>query len=984
MNKFLGLISALLVSFSAFTQQYNFINYSIEEGLAQSQIRAISQDDDGYLWIGTLGGLSKFDGINFENFSTNEGLLHNQINAIYCDRKGRVWIGAQGAVSVYNGGGFINYTFKESLNQQSVLSIIEDKTGKIWFTTGGGGVVYFENNELNYIELPNGDKSNYVRDVFVDEDDNKWFATKDGVSIIDSDFNIIDTIKNVNATQIYLDEDKTVWCATFGKGVLHLVENSCIKLTAAKGLISDHIRGFVKREDGAFWFISKNGVSKLKDNKIKNFTEKDGLKNNNLKTIMEDSEGNLFLGSDGGGLIKFTNEKFMSYTEEGVIQSNVVMSVLEDFNKNIWVSTYEKGVGVFTSKGFVLLTTEDGLGNNTVWCSMVSEDKNLWVGTDNGISVFDGAKFKTYDKSHGLMAKKVYSLAEDSHENIWIGTRKGVSVLNKTTNKILNIEIGRNIRDIFIEDESTIWLCSSDGLFRYNPQTEEKQVFKEEDGLPGSSVMNIIKNDNIYWVGTNNGLAMLSEGNITTIKIPDNFASNNINFLELDKNHNLWIGTNYGLYQLNTLNKDTFYRTDFIRYSNSDGLKSLECNQNASFIDSRNNLWFGTSYGLMKRSLNSESSRIDLPRIHINEVRLFLEKKDWSKYAKGVNNVTNLPKELKLTYNKNHLTFDFVGIYHTSPDKVKYRFKLDGFDADWQPITKATYVTYSNIPDGEFTFQIEATTDLKNWTNPVQFSFTITPPFWATWWFYLLCLLGSIGGVWLIVNVSKKIEERKRVTQLIVDKSKMMKLEQQALNSSMNRHFIFNALNSIQYYINRQDRISANKYLSSFAKLVRKNLDSSLVNEIYLDDEIERISLYLKLEEMRFQDKFDYNINVDKNIEPQSIKIPSMLLQPFIENSIWHGILPRDKRGNIDVVVTKQEGKLIILIKDDGVGIDTSIENKKGKKQYHDSKGMELTKGRIKLISKTSNIDCAIRGPYQVYSQKREVAGTEVSIILTL
>ena len=984
MNKFLGLISALLVSFSAYTQQYNFISYSIEEGLAQSQIRSISQDDDGYLWIGTLGGLSKFDGINFENFSTNEGLLHNQINAIYSDKKGRVWLGTQGGVSVYDGGGFTNYEFKESLSQQFVLSIIEDKTGKIWFTTGGGGVVYLENNELNYIELPNGDKNNYVRDVFVDENDNKWFATRDGVSIIDVDFSIIDTIKNVNATQIYLDEDKTVWCSTFGKGVLHLVENSCVKYTETEGLISNHIRGFVKRKDGAFWFISKKGVSKLKDNEIKNFKEEDGLKNNNIKTIMEDVEGNLFLGSDGGGLIKFTNENFMSYTEEGVIKSNVVMSVLEDFNRNIWVSTYEQGVGVFTSKGFVLLTTENGLGNNTVWCSMVSKDKDLWVGTDNGISVFNGTKFKTYDKSHGLVAKKVYSLAEDAHENIWIGTRKGVSVLNKLTKSISSIDIGRNIRDIFIEDETSIWFCSSDGLFRYNPQTREKVVFTEEDGLPSTSVMNIIKNDNVYWVGTNSGLAMLSDSNITTIKIPDNFASNNINFLDLDKNNNLWIGTNYGLYQLNILDRDTFYKTDFVRYSNLDGLKSLECNQNASFIDSKNNLWFGTSYGLMKRALNSENTKVFLPKVQVNEIRLFLEKKDLSKYSNGIDERTKLPENLKLKYNKNHLTFDFVGIYHTSPDKVKYKFKLDGFDEDWQPITKATYVTYSNVPDGEFTFQLAATSDLKNWTAPVHFSFTITPPFWATWWFYLLSSILSIGGVWLIVNRSKKIEERKRVTQLIVDKSKMMKLEQQALNSSMNRHFIFNALNSIQYYINRQDRISANKYLSSFAKLVRKNLDSSLVNEIYLDDEIERIGLYLKLEEMRFQDKFDYNINVDKSIEPQAIKIPSMLLQPFIENSIWHGILPRDQRGNIDVTVTKQEDKLVIVIKDDGIGIDKSIENKKGKNQHHDSKGMELTKGRIKLISKISNKDCAIRGPYQVYNEKREVAGTEVSIILTL
>jgi ligand-binding sensor domain-containing protein/two-component sensor histidine kinase len=973
----------LLISISTYSQQYNFINYSIEEGLAQSQIRAISQDSEGYLWIGTLGGLSKFDGINFENFSTNEGLLHNQINAIYSDSNGKTWLGTQGGVSVYDGDTFINYEFEERLNQEFVLSIIEDKTGKIWFGTGGG-LVYFEDKELHYIELPNGERNNYVRNIFVDENNNKWLATRNGVSLIDNDFNIIDTIKDVNATQVFLDTDNTVWCSTFGNGVIHLVKNGSAEYTTDQGLISDHIRSFVKRKDGSFWFTSKNGISKLKNNTIKNFTEKDGLSNNNIKTIMEDVEGNLFLGSDGGGLIKFNNENFMSYTDEGVVKSNVVMSVLEDSNNNIWVSTYEQGVGVFTSKGFVLLTTKDGLGNNTVWCSMVSKDNHLWVGTDNGVSVFDGNKFKTYDMSHGLMAKKVYALDEDSKNNIWIGTKEGVSILNKASDSITNIEIGRNIRDIFIENESLIWFCSSDGLFQYNPLTKETKVFVEEDGLPSTSVMNIVKDGDEYWIGTNNGLARMSSEGIITIKLPDNYASNNINFLELDSKNNLWIGTNYGLYQLNLLDKDTFYKTDFIRYSNVDGLKSLECNQNSSFIDSQNNLWFGTSYGLMKRALNSENANNTLPKVQLNDIRLFLDKKGLKGYAKGINEVTSLPKDLKLTYNKNHLTFDFVGIYHTSPDKVKYRFKLDGFDSDWQPITKATYVTYSNIPDGDFTFQLAATTDLKNWTKPVQFSFTITPPFWSTWWFYSLCFLLSAGFVWLIVKGSKKVEKRKRDTQLIVDKSKMMQLEQQALNSSMNRHFIFNALNSIQYYINRQDRISANKYLSSFAKLVRKNLDSSLVNEIYLDDEIERIGLYLKLEEMRFQDKFEYKIDVDKSIEPQTIKIPSMLLQPFIENSIWHGILPRDQRGKIDVIVTKEDGKLIILIKDDGIGIDKSIEEKKGKNQYHDSKGMELTKGRIKLISKTSNKDCAIRGPYQIYNEKREVAGTEVSIILTL
>jgi hypothetical protein len=486
------------------------------------------------------------------------------------------------------------------------------------------------------------------------------------------------------------------------------------------------------------------------------------------------------------------------------------------------------------------------------------------------------------------------------------------------------------------------------------------------------------------WLGTKNGLAIYFEGEFKTLKLPGNYGSNNIIFLRLDAAENLWVGTNFGLYQLSISKKDNFAMTDFVRYSNLDGLKSLECNQNASFIDSQNNLWFGTSYGLMKHRLNSGLVSVSLPKVHIKNIRLFFEKKDLSSYSKGYEVETGLPNDLAVPYNKNHFTFDFVGVYHTSPDKVKYRFKLDGFDEDWQPVTQSTFVTYSNISSGDFTFQLSATTDLKNWTKPVVFSFEVKPPFWFTWWFYLLCLIIITGLIWLIVNRQISKNELKRSTQLIIDKSKMLELEQQALNSSMNRHFIFNALNSIQYYINRQDKISANKYLSNFAKLVRKNLDSSLQNEIYLDDEIERIGLYLKLEEMRFQDKFDYKVTVDPMIEPHSVKIPSMLLQPFIENSIWHGILASDKKGCIKVDIMKRDNKLIIKIIDDGIGIEVSRANKKDKKQYHQSKGMDLTKGRINLISKISKKECAIKGPFQIYNNKREIIGTEVSIILAL
>lgn len=987
-------MSRILVFFTLFflavglhAQQYNFINYSIEDGLVQSQVRAICQDDDGYIWVGTLGGLSQFNSRTFQNYSTNDGLLNNQINTIFKDSKDQIWMGSIGGISTYQHGEFTNIVFKESLSKNSVLAIAEDQEGKIWVATDGGGIVVYDKGKLDYVRLPKSDNQNYIRSIFCDKYNNKWLATRDGLAIIKADNQIVDTLPDINATQVFIDKNEQVWCSTFGDGLIKLGKNRVKNYTISEGLISNHIRAFTFRKDGSMWLVSKNGISKFDGVAFKNFTQNDGLSNNNIKCVIEDNEGNLFLGSDGGGLIKFTNERFVSYTKEDGISSDVVMSITEDVNNKLWITTYDAGVCKIDDQSCEHFGAEEGLANNTVWCSLVGKDSALWFGTSDGVAQLKNNKFKSFGVSKGLNAKKVYALNQDSKGNVWIGTKKGLSILYVKNDSIYNFEeiagVSRNIRMIFNENEKIIWFCSSDGLFRYNMNTHKADKFDDSNGLPDNSVMSIQKDkDGVLWIATGKGLVKYGNGKFTIINLPGNYAANNINFLSIDKFNTLWIGTNWGLYELDLSQKDSIVTTDFIRYSNLDGLKSLECNQNAAFIDSKNNLWFGTSLGLMKHTIVGARDSSMLPQIHITDIRLFFEKKDLSKYSKGVND-KGLPKDLILKYNKNHLTFDFEGIYHTSPDKIRYQFKLDGFDEDWQPTTTANFVTYSNISSGDYDFQLQASIDGKKWTEAVVFSFTVKPPFWLTWWFYLLCVIFVSSIVWGLIKRKQKIEEEKRATQLIMDKSKMLTLEQQALNSSMNRHFIFNALNSIQYYINRQDKKSANKYLSSFAKLVRKNLDSSLVNEVYIDEEIERINLYLNLEQMRFQDKFTYQINMDESIELQTIKIPSMLLQPFIENSIWHGILPSNKSGNIDVNINKKGNQLIIDIIDDGIGIDESLALKKDKKQYHVSKGMELTKNRIELISKISNKECTVKGPFQL-EENNKVLGTQVTITITL
>ena len=662
------------------------------------------------------------------------------------------------------------------------------------------------------------------------------------------------------------------------------------------------------------------------------------------------------------------------------------MSITEDDNRNMWFSSFGGGVSSYDGEGIKNYNISDGLTNNVLWSSLKDDDGNLLFGTSNGISLFDGDKFNDFFNDKDNI---VWSMYQDHLGNVWAGTIKGLLYFDLINDTIINYNkignINKNIKSILAIDDEYLWFCSDNGIHQYSYKEKNFSRFSIKDGLPDNYIMSAVRDRNgVEWVGTSNGLAYYKDNQFKEVGFSDIQGAKFITFLKVDKDNHLWIGTMRGLFKLSIIRYGAFDQSDFVYYSNLDGLIGLECNQNSVFIDSRNQLWFGTSNGLMKFDLQKQENRISLPIVHLKGVRLFFEDIDLLDYAERISPNTGLPENLIFEHDQDHLTFDFIGISHSKSSQVHYQFKLEGNDEDWSPSSSNTYVTYSNLTFGDYSFYVKASNDNKNWTEPIRFDFTIVPPFYFTIWFFLISVLFVGGSFWIIVMRRRKVLERKKETQMIIDQSKILKLEHQALNASMNRHFIFNALNSIQYYINRQDKISANRYLTSFAKLVRKNLDSSMVNEVVLEEEIERIELYLKLEQMRFKDKLTYEIHIDKEVEQLLIKIPPMLLQPFIENSIIHGILPLSVKGNIDIRILQKENSLRINISDNGVGIDVSMAKKLEKfssgEKPHLSKGMRLVHERIELVSKISNKNCFIDGPKQTYGEEGEVTGTSVAI----
>lgn len=973
-----------------FAQQYNFINYSIEEGLAQSQVNSIIQDNEGYLWVATLGGLSRFDSHRFKNYSTENGLLDNETTTLFKDYSGNIWIGTTGGIIKWDGLNFVSYRFPKNYELVHVISIALDLESRLILGTDGAGIFIFDTGKFLRISKQNGLPDDYVRAIVFDTEKSCWIGTRKGLCKLNGNkierFNS-SVLDSLNISSIIAENENTIWIATLGEGLFKLKGEQLINLNVSHGLISDHIRAAYQDTKGNIWIATKVGICKFDGTHFQSFTKEDGLKIENTKTIYQDVESNIWIGTDGGGIFRFNNEGFINYTTKDGIASNIIMGITQDKNSNYWYSSYGQGVIRFDGKSFTNFTSPESLKNGTVWTSFVDSSNHIWFGTSEGISEFFEGKFKNYGIAEGMPFNKITAITQISKSTMWFGGIDGISFLENGQFGKVDTALGfvnTHVRHFYTDKDKNIWIATKNGpvTFANNKFTYLADKFPEINTTIINTCQDFKGN---FWFGTDNGIIFYDGKSCRNIKISDQYGTNFINFILNDSNL-LWIGTDKGIHAMNLAK---FYENNltasFIHYSTNDGLMSMECNQNAAYKDNLGNLWFGTNGSLVKYQKVSDkgNDRRLAPYIHITGIRLFMEDSAIYKYFKKLDITTGLPINLSLPYNQNHLTFDFTGINLSNPDFLKYQYILENFDQTWVRETEANFATYSNLPYGAYIFKVKAKSKEGVWSEESTFSFEIKPPYYLTWWFFLLVILVLISSIYGIIKVRSQSILREKETEGLKNKAKMLSLEQQTLNASMNRHFIFNALNSIQFYINTQDKKSANQYLSDFARLVRKNLDSSQTNLVYLYEELERLELYLSLEKMRFPDKFSYKLTVSDDLDMYQQKIPSMLLQPFVENSIWHGILPSHKPGVVTIEIqVVNDDDILFIIEDNGIGVNNSLKNKNGHLKSHVSKGMEITRNRIELLRKMTNQNFYINGPFEVYDSNNEVRGTRVEIML--
>jgi PAS domain S-box-containing protein len=774
-----------LLEVTGFSQHYNIKNYSREEGLAQSQVRSIYQDSNGYLWIGTSGGgVSKFDGISFINFTTKDGLVDNYVLAIFEDSNRNLWFGTKEGVSRYDGMKFHPLDAGNGLNNSVVQAILQDRAGNVWFGTEQGAWKY-DGKTFYHVTGKDGLANDTIMSMLVDSEGNIWFGTGGGVSRYDgggfTHFSTADGLPASTIDAILEDQNGNLWLGTYS-GACKYDGKTFRTYTVDDGLSSHSIMTIIEDRDGNLWFgTSSGGICKFDGKVFTCITEENGLSSNVVWALLEDREGNIWIGTYRGGLDKYSGDAFTYYSSKDSLADDVIRAILEDRQGNLWFATFRGGVSKFDGKSMTTFSTKDGLIDNFVLTIYEDREGNLWFGTFGGVSKYDGKQFVNITREDGLPDSVVRSIIEDRARNIWFGTNEGgISRYDGKTVTNFTIEDGLNVNQIstIMEDkEGGLWIATSNGICHYDGKTFTN--ISKKFALKQTNIYSIIQGEKgSVWFGAyGDGIIKHTpHGSFEVFSSKDGLDNDNVVSMGFDDGGKLWIGTEKGICQLDAPLYEKTGQKKFKHYGKEEGFVGIECIHNSICKDRHGNIWFGTIKGAIKYKPYREKPNFMEPLTHITDIRLLSGEDAWFAHAEGISSKNGLPIGLKLPFNKNYLVFDFIAVSLTVPEKVKYQYKLEGFDDRWVPVSEGSYANYSNIPPGRYVFKVKACNNEGIWNKvPTSFDFEILPPFWMTWWFYLLCGVFVVSGIYTFIKI--RIRSLVRHRRILKEKVRSSTLE---------------------------------------------------------------------------------------------------------------------------------------------------------------------------------------------------------------
>ena len=712
------------------TNQGLWHSYGIADGLASGTVYAVLQSEEGALWIGTSGGLSRYDGRRFVNFSVEDGLPHNQVNALALDGEGALWIGTNGGLSRYAGRRFVNFSVEDGLPHNQVNALALDSEGALWIGTSSG-LSRYAGRRFVHFTVDDGLANNVVRALIVDRQGAIWAGTLGGLSRYDGDVFFTFTNENglpgVEVLALLEDEEGHLWVGT-QSGLGRYDGERFSSFTQADGLASNEVHALWQDGKGHLWigagvtvyFQDGGGVTRYDGEHFVNFSTADGLANNVVHAVIEDREGVLWVGTDGG-LSRYNGIYFTTFTVADGLGHNIGHALAEDRIGRLWLGT-DGGVTRYDGERFANFTSKDGLAHDVVRTSLVDREGYLWLGSEAGVSRYDGESFRTYTTADGLAHNVVLSLAEDLQGHIWMGTwAGGVSRYdgeNFRTYTTADGLGGNEINALLVDRRGAVWMGTwAGGVSRYDG--ENFRTYTTADGLAHNVVWALMEDGAGHiWMGTDGGVSRYDGENFHTYTTADGLAHNVVRTLMEDRAGHIWMGTDGGV--------SLYDGFAFQRLLKRDGLASNEVR--ALVTDRRDVVWIATSGG----GLTRYQQRRTPPGIALMDV---------------ISDQRHGPvAAISIASTQPSLSFEFHGFsFKTRLESMLYRYRLNGYEEQWQT-TRFDYVVYEDLPSGEYVFEVEAIDrDLTYSEEPARVGVEVHMPYGA------VALWGGLAGALVLV-----------------------------------------------------------------------------------------------------------------------------------------------------------------------------------------------------------------------------------------
>lgn len=964
-------------------QPLNLLNYNVGEGLSQSQAWCILQDRKGYLWCGTQGGgLNRFDGVQFEQFSVEEGLPSAFIYALYEDRKGRLWAGTSRGAAWFDGQRF----HAAGDNQLQISSFAENASGELLAGTPGG--VYnidLQSNTTKSVAIT-GNYANPVVQTLFSSGKSVFAGTSKGAY---TDGKLLGVPWRI-VTAFCEDHNGDIWVGS-NDGYLARYAAKTGQLVQQFENLGKITCVFSDREQKIWVGTQNDGIVILHpgDSTRSALNENNGLPHPYVRQIMADREGHIWIATSGGGLVRRLDQPFRHFSTAQGLSGSRIYAIAEAPDSSIWWSAAQNGLQWLDASGIHRFTGDSGLLSGFKCKSLCFDQRGrLWVGTEGkGLIMLDTpGVVKFYTSREGMPSNWIQKVFCDRAGTVWAATfGEGLAKITPEPFSVRTFGWLDGMPDLRVNAVATdsngdLWVGFQSGHIACFSQDKIKKVFGPDQGLSGAAIRAMVfDRQGRLWVGGRESGLMVSDGRqFKAVALPSPLSSQIIYSLVFDQSGRLWVGCENGVNQL-VINENGVVES-LAHFSKNEGFLGIETCHDAAVCDRSGSLWFGTMNGLTQR-LPFESAQRKLPPvIHYEQISLFYKSLDQTPYAVPFDPLNGLSGILQLPYHQNHLSFSFSAIDLDHPERIRYRWKLDNAETDWSPWSEQRQINYANLSPGEYSFRVQATANTGQIAEGPEIKFVIEKPFWQRWPFRL-AVLGLLAlVVWLslrayIQRIRTREEQRRQQLEM---EHNLLQLEQKALQLQMNPHFIFNALTAIQGVVAQQDTTAARREISNFAKLMRSILSNSRKPEITLREEADTLSQYLEVEQFCRENKFIFHITFDPDIDPDDIKIPPMLLQPFVENAVVHGVANLGRPGTINVHFTIDEPFVRCVIEDNGIGREAAAQRRQERKPGHQPAAMQITRERLDSMKKREDYHSLV--VTDVLDEEGNVCGTRVMV----